>query len=140
MPPPSKASELRSTISPDLAKGRRGERPCAMPSLPLAPMNMSSESFWSELAQIPGVRLWGVPFTHAMRAPTVSFTMAGLDCAALARKLGAAGICVWDGDFYAPRPVQVLNAPGGSLLRVGFSMYNTRAEATRLLAMVRDLS
>jgi cysteine desulfurase family protein (TIGR01976 family) len=98
------------------------------------------EFLWSELAEIPGVRLWGVPFTNAMRAPTVSFTTSRLDCAALARKLGAVGICVWDGDFYAPRPVQVLNAPGGSLLRVGFSMYNTRTEAIRLLAVVRDLS
>jgi len=95
---------------------------------------------WSELAEIPGVHLWGVPFTSAMRAPTVSFTMAGIDAGALARKLGAVGICVWDGDFYAPRPVQVLNAPGGSMLRVGFSMYNTRAEASRLVAMVKDLS
>jgi cysteine desulfurase family protein (TIGR01976 family) len=95
---------------------------------------------WSELAEIPGVRLWGVPFTGAQRAPTVSFTTSRLDCAALARKLGAVGICVWDGDFYAPRPVQVLNAPGGSLVRVGFSMYNTRAEAIRLLAVVRNLS
>jgi selenocysteine lyase/cysteine desulfurase len=66
--------------------------------------------------------------------------MAGLEPAALARQLGAVGICVWDGDFYAPRPVQILNAPGGSLLRVGFSMYNTRAEAARLVAMIKDLS
>jgi cysteine desulfurase family protein (TIGR01976 family) len=95
---------------------------------------------WSELEGIRGVRMWGLPFTQDKRAPTVSFTMAGLDPAALARKLGAVGICVWDGDFYAPRPVQVLNAPGGSILRVGFSMYNSRAEAGRLIAMVKDLS
>jgi cysteine desulfurase family protein (TIGR01976 family) len=95
---------------------------------------------WSELEEIPGVTLWGVPFMSAKRAPTVSFTMAGLEPAALARQLGAVGICVWDGDFYAPRPVQILNAPGGSLLRVGFSMYNTRAEAARLVAMIKDLS
>jgi hypothetical protein len=36
--------------------------------------------------------------------------------------------------------VQILKAPGGSMLRVGFSMYNTRAEAQRLIAMVKDLS
>src|ERR1700726_98065 len=40
-----KASELRSTISPDLAKGQRGAKPYAMPSQLLARMNMSLESF-----------------------------------------------------------------------------------------------
>jgi cysteine desulfurase family protein (TIGR01976 family) len=94
---------------------------------------------WSELEKIPGVHLWGLPFTQAARAPTVSFTVAGHDSAAIARKLGAVGICVWDGDFYAPRPVEVLKVPGSSLIRVGFSMYNTAEEATRLIAVIRDL-
>jgi selenocysteine lyase/cysteine desulfurase len=53
--------------------------------------------------------------------------------------LGAVGICVWDGDFYAPRPVEVLKVPGGSLVRVGFSMYNTREEAMRLVAIIKGL-
>ncbi|HEY5102399.1 MAG TPA: cysteine desulfurase-like protein [Steroidobacteraceae bacterium] len=98
------------------------------------------EFLWSELGAIPGVRLWGLPFTSGERAPTVSFTMARVDAGAIARRLGAVGICVWDGDFYAPRPVQVLQAPGGSMLRVGFSMYNTRAEAMRLISIVKELS
>jgi selenocysteine lyase/cysteine desulfurase len=94
---------------------------------------------WSSLAELPGVRLWGLPFGNDERAPTVSFTLAGHDAAALARKLGAVGICVWDGDFYAPRPVEVLGVPGNSLLRVGFSMYNTQEEARRLIGVVKDL-
>ena len=98
------------------------------------------EFLWSQLEKIPGVRLWGLPFANARRAPTVSFTMASVAPAELARQLGAVGICVWDGDFYAPRPVQVLKAPGASMLRVGFSMYNTRAEAERLIAIVKALS
>lgn len=95
---------------------------------------------WSSLAEIPGVTLWGVPFSVAQRAPTVCFTLAGVASADIARRLGAAGICVWDGDFYAPRPVQVLKVPGRSLLRVGFSMYNTREEADRLLGIVREMA
>lgn len=94
---------------------------------------------WSALEELPGVRLWGLPFTTEERAPTVSFSVAGQDCGALARKLGAVGICVWDGDFYAPRPVEVLNVPGRSLIRVGFSMYNTAEEARRLVAVIKDL-
>ena len=47
--------------------------------------------------------------------------------------------CQEDGDFYAPRPVEVLNVPGRSLIRVGFSMYNTAEEARRLVAVIKDL-
>jgi cysteine desulfurase family protein (TIGR01976 family) len=95
---------------------------------------------WRALEEIPGVRLWGLPFSRAARAPTVSFTLAGHAPATLARMLGAVGICVWDGDFYAPRPVEVLKVPGASLVRVGFSMYNTREEAMRLIAIIKGLT
>jgi len=95
---------------------------------------------WSELSEIPGVTLWGVPFTVAQRAPTVCFTLAGVESAEIARRLGSVGICVWDGDFYAPRPVEVLQVPGRSLLRVGFSMYNTREEGERLVGIVRGMA
>src|ERR1700685_1191625 len=93
---------------------------------------------WSELSRLPGVRLWGLPFTDAARAPTVSFTAEGHDPAALARALGAGGICVWGGNFYAPGPVEILQVPAGSLVRVGFSMYNSADEAMRLVAVVRQ--
>ena len=95
---------------------------------------------WSALEELPGVRLWGVQFSNPLRAPTVSFTVAGLDPAFIAKSLGKVGICVWDGNFYAPRPVDILNIPGGSLVRVGFSMYNTKEEAERLVKCVASLA
>jgi selenocysteine lyase/cysteine desulfurase len=95
---------------------------------------------WSGLAELPGVRLWGVTFDRKMRAPTVSFTIDDVSPAFVAKSLGKVGICVWDGNFYAPRPVDILNIPGGSLVRVGFSMYNTKDEAERLLKCVASLS
>ena len=58
----------------------------------------------------------------------------------IAKSLNSVGICVWDGNFYAPRPVDILNIPGGSLLRVGFSMYNTKDEADRLVTCVAALA
>jgi cysteine desulfurase family protein (TIGR01976 family) len=97
------------------------------------------QSLWSALASLPGVRVWGVPFSDAQRAPTVSFTVAGHDPALVARRLGERGICVWDGNFYAPRPVAILQVPGGSLIRVGFSMYNTAEEISRLVAVIESL-
>lgn len=98
------------------------------------------EYLWSALEEVRGVRLWGVGFSDRLRAPTVSFTVDGLDPGFIARSLDELGICVWDGDFYAPRPVEILNIPGGALLRVGFSMYNTREEAERLVDCVAALA
>jgi cysteine desulfurase family protein (TIGR01976 family) len=98
------------------------------------------EYLWSALEELPGVHLWGVNFSRPLRAPTVSFTIDGVEPAFIAKSLGKVGICVWDGSFYAPRPVDILNIPGGSLLRVGFSMYNTKEEAERLVRCVTALA
>jgi len=98
------------------------------------------QHLWSSLEGLPGVRLWGVDFSRPTRAPTVSFTIDSVDAGSIAKALGKVGICVWDGDFYAPRPVQILNIPGKALLRVGFSMYNTKDEAERLVQCVAALA
>lgn len=95
---------------------------------------------WAALSELSGVRLWGVKFDRPLRAPTVSFTVDDVDPAFIAKSLGKVGVCVWDGNFYAPRPVDVLNVPGGSLVRVGFSMYNTKDEAERLVKCVAALA
>lgn len=95
---------------------------------------------WSALEELRGVRLWGVKFTNAVRAPTVSFTVDDHDPSSIAKALAKVGICVWDGNFYAPRPVDILKVPGGSLLRVGFSMYNTKDEADRLVKCVAAMA
>jgi len=92
--------------------------------------------------RIPGVRIYGPDFGPGrLRAPTVSITLQGATAAEAAKALGERDICVWDGDFYAARPVQVLGlAEQGGLLRTGISMYNTRDEIDRLLAGIRELS
>jgi cysteine desulfurase family protein (TIGR01976 family) len=84
---------------------------------------------------IPGVRVWGPDFADGRaRAPTVSITLERITAAAAATALGNQGVCVWDGDFYAARPAQVLGlVERGGLLRTGISMYNTRDELNRLL-------
>ena len=92
--------------------------------------------------RIPGVRVWGPDFADGrVRAPTVSITIDKITAAAAATALGNQGICVWDGDFYAARPVQVLGlAERGGLLRTGISMYNTRDEVQRLLKGLERLA
>jgi cysteine desulfurase family protein (TIGR01976 family) len=93
-------------------------------------------------SRMPGVRVWGPDFAAGRkRAPTVSITLDKVTAAEAAGALGNQGICVWDGDFYAARAVQVLGlAERGGLLRTGISMYNTRDELNRLLAALATLA
>jgi cysteine desulfurase family protein (TIGR01976 family) len=92
--------------------------------------------------RIPGVRVWGPDFAPGRaRAPTVSLTLANATAEQAAIALGKQGICVWDGDFYAARPVQVLGlVERGGLLRTGISMYNTRDEVNRLLTGLQQVA
>jgi cysteine desulfurase family protein (TIGR01976 family) len=93
------------------------------------------------VGRIPGVRVWGPDFgAGRARAPTVSITLK-ITAAEAATALGNQGICVWDGDFYAARPVQLLGlAERGGLLRTGISMYNTLDELNRLLTGLERLA
>jgi cysteine desulfurase family protein (TIGR01976 family) len=97
--------------------------------------------FHDAVRGIPGVRVWGPDFASGRaRAPTVSITLGKITAAEAAVTLGNQGICLWDGDFYAARPVQVLGlAERGGLLRTGVSMYNTHDELSRLLEGIERL-
>jgi len=101
-----------------------------------------AKAYHDAVRRIPGVRVWGPDFAAGRaRAPTVSITLDNVTAADAATALGDQGICVWDGDFYAARPVQVLGlAARGGLLRTGVSMYNTRDEMNRLLAALQALA
>jgi cysteine desulfurase family protein (TIGR01976 family) len=94
-----------------------------------------ARDYHDAVRRIPGVRVWGPDFAPGrMRAPTVSIAMEKITAADAAKALADLGLCVWDGDFYAARPVEVLGLAGrGGLLRTGVSMYNTRDELRRLL-------
>ncbi len=91
--------------------------------------------------KIPGVSVWGPDFARPARAPTVSITLEGVAAAGIATAVGRQGICVWDGNFYAVRPVEILGLSArGGLLRTGVSMYNTREELSRLLAELERIA
>lgn len=90
---------------------------------------------------IRGVRIWGPDFSSRARAPTVSITLAKATAGEAAAALGKQGICVWDGNFYAARAVQVLKLEErGGLLRTGISMYSTRDDLQRLLTGIEQLT
>jgi cysteine desulfurase family protein (TIGR01976 family) len=98
-------------------------------------------SYYHEnVRRIPGVTVWGTDFSGP-RAPTVSITIDGVRAIDAARALGERGIQVWDGHFYAIRPIEALGLiDRGGVLRAGFMMYNTREEIDRLLAGVEEIS
>src|SRR5665648_147388 len=92
------------------------------------------------LSGIPGVTLYGPP-EGSPRTSTVSFTLDGFLAGEAARALGARGLFVWDGDFYAARLVELLGlAKRGGLIRVGLAPYTTQGELERLVTAVGDLS
>src|SRR5258707_11250688 len=90
--------------------------------------------------KIPGVRVYGPDLSSRARAPTVSITHETLTAGQMAQALGQEGICVWDGNFYAVRAVEVLGlAARGGLLRTGISMYTGPDDLERLLAGLNGL-
>jgi cysteine desulfurase family protein (TIGR01976 family) len=97
--------------------------------------------YYETVRQISGVRVWGPDFSSRHRAPTVSITMDGLPALEVARRLGEAGLQVWDGHFYAIRAIEVLGlADRGGIVRTGICMYNTREEIERLIEAVAGLA
>ncbi len=97
----------------------------------------------SGLAAIPGVRIHGItdPERFDARTPTAGITLEGIAPRDAAAALGALGIAVWDGDFYATGLVERLGlAEHGGLVRIGLTHYNTADEVDRLLEALARLA
>ena len=95
------------------------------------------------LVSIDGVQLFGItdPARFDHRTPTAALTVAGVTAHDVAIALGAEGIAVWDGDFYALGLVERLGlAKSGGLVRIGLTHYNTAAEVDRLVEAVRRIA
>jgi cysteine desulfurase family protein (TIGR01976 family) len=96
--------------------------------------------YYDEVKKIAGVTVWGPDFSGP-RAPTISITIDGIHPQEAARRLGEKGIQVWDGHFYALRPIEALGlAEKGGVIRTGIVMYNTRGEVERLLEAVGEIA
>jgi cysteine desulfurase family protein (TIGR01976 family) len=100
-----------------------------------------ASTYYDGVRRIRGVRAWGPDFGTRARAPTVSITLEKHTAAEAATELGSQGLCVWDGNFYAARAIEVLGlAERGGLLRTGISMYTTDSDIRRLLTAIERLS
>jgi selenocysteine lyase/cysteine desulfurase len=88
------------------------------------------------LEAIPGLRMYGITDRARFeeRTPTAALTLEGIAPRDVAEALGAEGIAVWDGDFYATGLIERLGlTEGGGVLRIGLTHYNTAAEVDRLV-------
>ena len=100
-----------------------------------------ASTLFDGLSAIKGVTVRGQSFASRERAPTIAFTLEGKRPEEVCARLAQKGICCWDGHFYAIRPMEVLGLlDQGGVTRVGFSLYNTEDEISRLLDEVRVIA
>jgi cysteine desulfurase family protein (TIGR01976 family) len=88
------------------------------------------------LEAIPGLTLYGITDRARFdeRTPTAALRLEGIAPRAVAEALGAEGIAVWDGDFYATGLIERLGLlERGGVVRIGLTHYNTAAEVDRLV-------
>jgi cysteine desulfurase family protein (TIGR01976 family) len=108
----------------------------------MAEIERREEALFAELLMtlraIPGVTVYG---GAARRTPTLAFTLAGSDPGTIAAELGAAGINVWDGNFYAYEFARRAGLQdSGGAVRIGLAPYTTSEELDRFLAEVERLA
>ena len=102
--------------------------------------NLLARLLYDALREIDGVIVRGPSFDAPRRAPTVSFTVDGMRPQEVCTALGRKGICAWDGDFYAVRPMEILGLHDrGGVTRVGISLYNSEEEIARLLEELKRM-
>ncbi|MFT4563452.1 MAG: cysteine desulfurase family protein (TIGR01976 family) [Gammaproteobacteria bacterium] len=97
--------------------------------------------YYESVKCLPRVRVWGPGFDGSPRSPTVSLSIDEMRPETVAAQLGAQGLQVWHGHFYALKVLEVLGlVDKGGLVRVGISMYNTRSEIDRLLTALEAIT
>ena len=96
----------------------------------------------SGLSAIPGITIHGItdPAAFEHRTPTAAISVAGERPRAVAERLGAQGIAVWDGDFYATGLIERLGLAPDGVIRIGLTHYNTPAEVDRLLEALERIA
>jgi len=89
------------------------------------------------MAAMEHVTLYG---KAARRTPTAFFTVARYSPRAVAERLAAARVNVWDGDNYAWELAGVLGLRDGGAVRAGLVHYNDQADVDRLLTALADFA
>lgn len=95
----------------------------------------------AQLREIPGLRIWGIADERRMneRVATFAVTHPQRPTSDLARQLGAAGLFVWHGNYYAINLSEALGQEPQGMVRIGLVHYNTATEVDRLATTLRQL-
>jgi cysteine desulfurase family protein (TIGR01976 family) len=91
--------------------------------------------------RLPQFRSWGItdPARFDERVPTFSISHRTLPSIEVARRLAAAGVYVWHGNFYALPLTETLGVEPQGLVRIGLLHYNTREEVGYLLDVLKTI-
>lgn len=94
------------------------------------------------LLTVPGIRILGItdPERLHLRTATVSFVLPGRRAVDIAQTLGARGLFVGHGNFYALQTTERLELEPEGVVRVGLMHYNTAEEVQRLITALRSLA
>lgn len=102
-----------------------------------------SQRFLQQAARVPGLRVYGITDVERLdeRTPTFAVSLEGYSADALAAALGAQGIYVWSGHYYAVAVMERLGVlEQGGLVRIGFVHYNTPDEVDEVVAALARLA
>jgi len=94
---------------------------------------------WEGLSSIRGVRCYGPPPGRS-RTPTISFAVADVPSAEVAKRLARQGLFVSNGNFYATGVVERLGHAQSGLVRAGCACYTSESEVDRLILAVSQIA
>jgi len=106
-------------------------------------VHVLSAAILDELETLPGAHIHGITDRGRLdeHVPTVSFTWGKRHPREIAAALGAQGIYVWDGHYYALATVERLGLAGsGGMWCIGAVHYNTVDEIHRLGDALRAMA
>jgi len=135
---------FESEFSPGLGKfsGRRLQLKCALAAIQSYEQRLTAKLI-TDLQGVPGLKIYGItaPERLRQRTPTLAIRMPKHSPHAIARRLAAENLYVWDGNFYALEVTTRLGVEEqGGVVRIGLVHYNTPAEIDRLLAVLHELA
>jgi selenocysteine lyase/cysteine desulfurase len=102
-----------------------------------------SRALIEAISSVPGTQIYGLTDLKRLeeRVPTVSFTLKGKDPRKVAEELAAAGIYVWDGNYYALAVTERLGLEDkGGMVRVDAVHYNSLEEIERFRVALQKIS
>ena len=135
-------AELGRRCGTDPGDGRRASLAAAMTAIQAYERELAVRLIRG-LLRIRGLQFYGIAdeAKFDQRAPTVGIRLRDTTPQELAARLGAQGIFVWDGNFYALNVTVDLGLEdSGGLLRIGLAHYNTAGEVDRLLAALKRMA